>query len=515
MKRILSILLVITMILAGVVGCSDDTSDQQGSSNDGEQSSEKRDTVIVANSREATTLNPHGSNDAGTSFVTSLIYDTLLKFDKDMNLMPSLATEWNKVSPTLYSFTLRDDVTFHNGDKFTAQDVMNTLELVTVSPATSSVLGVIDVANCKVVSDTEIEIALKEPFAPFLNYMAMSISGIINLAALEAGGESYDENPVGTGPFKYKSWTSGDVMELEANNEYWGEEINFNTLVIRLVPEATTRAIEVETGGVDIGMSLAANDVSNLAENPDVTVLSENILNTSYLSFNCSKAPFDDARVRQAITHVVDAATIIKNSTFGLADQSFSPIAPGVWGYHNAGEIYGLDVEKAKTLLAEAGYPDGFQTSITITSSNQMQAEMIQSMLGQIGIEVEILSLDFAGWLDSLVTGKQEMYIGGWTTSSADAAYGLDVFHSEKHGSGGNRSFYTNADLDAKLEAASAESDEETRKEMYKEIQEIIAEEAVYVNLGVGQTHIATSNEIENIYFIPTQALRFSLLEFK
>jgi len=262
------------------------------------------------------------------------------------------------------------------------------------APASASTLGVIDIGASKAVGDYTVELALSKPYAPFLNVMALSISAIVNKKAIEEAGDKYNENPVGTGPFSYKSWKTGDMMELTAFDKYWGQKANFDNL-IRLIPEATTRAIEVETGGVDMALGIVDNDAKKFRDNPNVSTISSNILNTSYLSFNCSKEPFNNTKVRQAITHAIDAATIVNNSTFGLAEQSFSVIAPGVFGYHNPGVKFEYNVDKAKALLTEAGYPDGFKTTLTV-NGDAMAAEMIQNMLKQIGITVEIKSVDFA-----------------------------------------------------------------------------------------------------------------------
>lgn len=513
MKRTLSLLLAIAMMAALLTACAPKEETKPTGPADSDES-KTQDTVIVANRREPKTLNPHASNDTGTAFITQLMYDTLITFDKDMQLQPNLATKWEKVNDTLYRFELRKDVVFHNGDKFTAQDVINTFELAGKAPASASTLGVIDIGASKVVDDYTVELALKKPYAPFLNVMALSISGIVNKKAIEEAGDKYNENPVGTGPFMYKSWKDGDMMELTTFDKYWGQKPNFNNLVIRLIPEATTRAIEVETGGVDIALGIVDNDAKKFKDNPKVSIISTNILNTSYLSFNCSKEPFNNVKVRQAITHAIDAATIVKNSTFGLAEQSFSVIAPGVFGYHNPGVKFEYNVDKAKELLAEAGYSDGFKTTLTV-NGDAMAAEMIQNMLKQIGITVEIKSVDFANWLDALVNGKQEMYIGGWTVPSADAAEGLEAFHSANHGPGGNRSFYTNHELDKILEAAASELDSAKRLELYKQAQDMIAEEAVYVNLKVGQTHVVTKPNIENVCVMPTQDIKLWLLSFK
>lgn len=467
----------------------------------------KQDSLIVAIDREPSSMNPHGSNDAGTSFVTNLMYEGLVSFDSDMNLVPELATRWEQIDDTTIRFYLRDDVYFHNGEHFTAKDVKYTFELTSKSPFTASTLGMIDAEATTIIDDYTIDVVLKYAFGPAINHLGHSTAAIVNQKAIEDGGENYDDNPVGTGPFVLKRWNSGDSIELTTFDNYWGAKPVYKTLVLRYIPEATTRAIEVETGGVDIARAISANDALNLGDNPNVNVISSNILNTSYLSYNCSKPPFDNVKVRQAISSAINADAVVRNVTFGLGERAKSVMAPNVFGFVPSGEPYGYDLERAKVLLAEAGYADGFKTTLVVNAVNaSTSAEIIQNMLDQIGIEVEILAYDFNNWLDTIVNGRQDMYIGGWTAVTGDADYALrNTFHSNNKGTGGNRSYYSNPEIDALLDQAAVEMNQGIRAELYKKVQEILAEEAVYVNLQIGQVHLASGKHVKGLVAHPNQ----------
>ena len=518
MKKMLSLLLAACLLFALAGGCGGGGDTQQPSGDDGTQGEPSqsgavhRDTVTVAVDKEPKTLIPYGSNDTGTSPVTSLIYDTLIRFNENMEIEPCIATEWEQIDDTHFRFKLRDDVYFHNGDKLTAEDVLYTFQQNSVAPATARTIGPIDPEACTAEDETTFVLVLTEPYAPLMHTLALDIAGIVNKKAMEADPDGYAENPIGTGPFVFKSWTMGDSIQLEANGEWWGGDINFDNLILRYIPEATTRAVEVETGGVDIA-KITASDASEMQDNPNVNLITTPILNVSYLSYNCSKEPFNNVKVRQAISCAIDADTIVKNTLFGLGERSYSSIAPDVWGYYNAGEPYGYDVERAKTLLAEAGYPDGFTTTL-LSNGGQTTAEMIQAYLAEIGITVELNVVDFANWLDALLAGRQDMYLGGWTTPSADAAEGISVFHSANFGSGGNRSFYSNPEIDPLIEQAERELDETKRAELYKQIQEMLAEEAVYVHTNVGQMYVATNPSVQGMIAMPTQNLRYHALSF-
>lgn len=463
-----------------------------------------KDTLIIAVDREPVTLNPHGSNDNGTHFVNNLIFERLVTLDNDMNLIPVLATTWEFIDDTTIRFNLREDVKFHNGDPFTAEDVKYTFEQTSESPHATALLGFIDAEATRVVSDHVVDVVLKYPFAPALRHLAHPVAAIVRKNTIEAGGD-----PVGTGPFQFVDWATGDRLNVKAFDGYWGDKVRFENLLIRYIPEATTRAIEVETGGVDIARGITPSAAIEFMENPDVKVYSTNTLDPRYLSFNCSKAPFDNVKVRQAISAAIDAETIVETVTFGLGQRSYSVVTPNVFGYHNAGDPFGYNVERAKALLDEAGYPDGFTTTLVINAALASDdAEIIQNMLGQIGINVEILSYDFSNWLDTIVNGRQDMYIGLWTAVTGDADYAIRLaYHSENKGPGGNRSFYSNEKVDALLEAAKVEMDQSVRLELYKEVQEILAEEAVVVNLQIGQLHDVAGKHVKGLVPHPNQTI--------
>jgi len=518
MKKNISILLVSLLTLAMIAGCAPAQPAAPAATGTGAPQAAaaagaiRRDNLTIATHREPSSLLPFGANDTGTSPITSLIYDTLLRFSDDMELIPHLATSWEMVDETHFRFALRNDVYFHNGARLTAADVLYSLSRAATAPATSTIFGVIDADNSVIEDDFNIVIALHRPHAPFLNTMTLATSGVVNKEAIQADPDEYAENPVGTGPFMFGSWAPGDNMVLLANDNWWGGDINVGSLNLRLIPENVTRAIEVETGGADVAL-IVMSDVAVLQDAPNVNVIEQDILNVSFLSFNASRAPFDDRYVRQAISSAINTEAIVRNTTFGLGSQSYSAIAPDVWGYYNAGNPFSFNVERARELLAQSSVPEGFSTTI-ITSGVPTAAEMIQAFLSEINIDVEIQAVDFASWLDAVVTGRQDMYIGGWTVASADAHDGFRAFHSQYHGPGGNRSFYSNTELDALIDAGAIEMDPVRRAEIYREIQEILAYEAIYVHLQVGQMFVAHCDSIEGLSVSPGQTVWFQDIAF-
>lgn len=488
-----------------------------GSSNDSKEAAAAsgnvhRDTVTVAIANEPKTLIPYGSNDTATGPVTHQIYEPLIKLDENMNKVAGLATEWEQVDDTHYHFKLREGVKFHNGNDFTAEDVLYTFEQNTSNASTASTIGPVDIANCVVEDDYNITIAMSEPYPAFLNCCTLDIAAIIDKETMEADPDAYAANPVGTGPFKFVEWATGDNIRLEANDEWWGGEINFDTLILRYIPEGSTRAIEAESGGVDIA-HITVSDADNADASAEVNLQVNRLLSTSYLSFNCSIEPFNNTKVRQAISLAIDSDAIVKAAYRGYADTSKSFLAPDNWGYKDVESEYNqYDVERAKELLAEAGYPDGF-TCTLVSNSNQTVAEMIQAYLKEIGITVELNVTDFANWLDAITNGKQQMYLGGWTVSSGDASEAFAAFHSANMGPT-NRSFYSNPEADALIDTIDSETDEQKRMDACIELQEILGEECVTVPTQVGIGCYAVNKSISNFYVLPTQSYEFAYMTF-
>lgn len=509
MKKLWYIILALSMMLS-LASCGKNGNNNGSPNTDG---GVHRDTVTVAMSKEPKSLIPYGSDDTGTSFVTSQIYEKLIDTDQDMKLVPGLAKSWEQLDDTHFRFTLRDDVKFHNGEKFTAEDVLYTFEKLVESPATSSTFDSVDIASSKVEDATHVVIVLSKTYPAFLRMCSLDIAGIVCKKAMEADPNGYAEKPIGTGAFKFVEYATGDYVKLQANTDWWGGKLNFDNLVLRYIPEATTRAIEAETGGVDIAQ-VTASDVENIQSNNDITLVTQPILNTSYVSFNCKVAPFDNVKVRQAISLAIDCDAIVKASYFGLAETSHSFLAPDIWGYYKAESDYDdYNVEKAKQLLAEAGYANGF-TCTMVSNGGQATAEMIQEYLKQIGITVELNVTDFSNWLDALVNGKQQMYIGGWTVPSGDASEAFTAFDSENFGSGGNRSFYSNPEADALINKIDTEMDENARMEACKQLQELLADECVTIGLNVGTNFYACSKSISGFTVLPTQSLKLQEMKF-
>ena len=463
--------------------------------------------LVVAQSADAVSLDPHATNDSRSALIIKHIYETLVVQDEELTLQPGLAESWTFIDEKTYEFKLREGVHFHNGELFTASDVKFTLLRALESPNVSHIVGNIDPEGITIIDDFTIQISTLEPFAPLLAHLAHSAMSILNEEAVLVAGDTFGQNPVGTGRFIFESWLAGDRVVMKRNEDYHGTVANVEKLVVRTISEAPNRLIELETGAVDIALDIAPADINRLNAHEGLTLHRQADLRSNYLGFNSQKEPFDNVLVRQAINYAVDVELIVNTILEGVGEAATGPIGANVWGANLDLEGYGYNPERAKELLAEAGLPDGFNTTLLIDddATRVSIATVVARQLSEIGINVEIQSLEWGAYLEQTAEGNHEMFILGWTTVTADADYGLfPLFHSSQFGAGGNRTFFENSRVDELLEAGRTTNDPDARLAYYLEAQEIIVEEAPWLFLHVGETLVGTQANINGFKLNPS-----------
>lgn len=443
-------------------------------------------TLIVAQGADPVTLDPHGQNDQPSARVRAQIFETLVSHGYELEIVPGLAKSWEQIDELTWEFVLEEGVKFHNGDDFTAADVKYSFERIKELPSPAAFL-IDSVDYVEVVSDYVVRIVLIDPFAPILAHLAHPSNAIVNKRSVEEAGDDFGTSvAVGTGPFVFESWTAGSDVRLSRNEDYWGEPAKVENVIIRGIPEGTVRAIELETGGADLVYNIEPNDELRLEGTPGIKLDKYQTLSNSYIGFNVQKEPFDNKLVRQAVNYALDNQAVVDYIYTGQAVPNLGPLPPLVWGFSDDVKNYEYNPEKAKELLAEAGYPDGFKTTIWTNDNPQrmMIAEMFQADLAEVGIDVEVLIIPWATYLEDTANGKHDMFILGWVTVTSDPDYGLyALFHSSQFGDAGNRSFYENPRVDELLELGRKEGDPDKRLEIYKEAQQFIVEEAPWAFL--------------------------------
>jgi peptide/nickel transport system substrate-binding protein len=466
-------------------------------------------TLTVAQGSDVVSLSPHKTNDQPSARVMRQIYDTLVVQTEALEMEPGLASSWTQVDDLTWDFTIREGVTFHNGDPLTASDVAFTLNRLK-DPETAApgrfIVGALE--SIEATDEMTVRITTARPFAPILAHLAHTATSILNERAVTEAGEDYGTTVVvGTGPFSFVSWEVASQIVLERNPDWWGGEVIPERVVFRPITEGSVRSIELEAGAIDIAYTLEPRDALRLRETAGITMAEIETLTTAYVGFNAQKEPFDDVRVRQAINHAVDAATIVDVIYEGFGFPANSPISSQVFGANTDLEAYEYDPERARQLLSDAGLGGGFSTTLW-TNDNPLRiqiAEIVQAQLGEVGIQVEVQVLEWSTYLSDTAAGAHDMFILGWVTVTADADYGLyALFHSSQFGSAGNRTFWSSPRVDELLDLGRQESDPELRRSYYFEAQEIIAEEAPWIFLNTSIEANATLDSVTG--FVPHPA---------
>ena len=545
--------------LTVMTACSSDENVEEEAAGDDAAESENTGDLTIGTMADVVTLDLHGSNDSASSQVRTNIYERLLDQDVNMELQPGLATEYEQVDETTWNFKLREGTTFHNGEDFTAEDVVATFDRVRDEALASPVLFLFEmIEEVEVVNDYEINIHTSIPFAPLASHLAHSTAGIMPKelidsdyqAALDAagvdmtleeyyeardsGGEEYDSvkeqisehvgtvigsEPNGTNHLKYVSRSAGDTVELEKFEDFQGGDRYFENVTFKVIPESGARMAELETGGVQIATDVDSSSIERIENGADTALTVKDSVRMSYLGFNINKEPFDDIKVRQAISYAIDREEIVAGVYDDMGIPAKGPLAPGVWGYSEDLEGQEYNIEKAKELLAETDMADGFDTTIWVNDDQQIidTAVYIQNELAELNINVEIEQFEWGAYLETLANGNHEMFILGWTTVTGDADYGLyALFHSKNQGAAGNRVFYDNPEVDELLDAGRAEVDDEARQQIYTDIEEILVEESpssylFHVQFAVGYNESSLS-EVE---IDPTGRVHLDTVRFK
>ncbi len=474
--------------------------------------------LVIARVSDSVSMDPSGSNDMPSAVGHHHIYETLVRFDDDSVLQPLLATEWEMVDDVTWEFKLREGVKFIDGTDFTAESVKATFDRI-LDPDVASprhfLFSMIE--EIKVVDDHTVQFVLEKPFAPFPAHLTHGGGSIISKTAIEkdyeemaAGNEPstyLGENAAGTGPFMLEEWVPGDYVKLVRNDDYWGEKVLLDSVTYKVVPEPLTRISELETGYAHISDPILPSDLPRVEAMANAGVYRRNYTTLFYLGFNCQKEPFNDVRVRQALSMTLDKEVIAESIFDGTAVPAHGPIAPGVFGYDPSASSPPVNMEKAKELLADAGYEDGFESTIW-TNDNPSRigiAEYAQSVWRELGIDIEIEIVEWGAYLENTAAGMHDMFLLGWVTVTLDADYGTySLFHSSEHGSSGNRSFYSNPEVDALLERGRTEPDPDKRAAVYTELTDILLEEAPMNFVAFTELILGISDNVKGFHATAT-----------
>lgn len=512
MKTKLAFLLTIPMVFLLCSCTPPETSNNNESLNSTDSIGSEEDQVLrVVQPYDPGTFEPGNNDEQSYNRIMVQIYDTLTRFDKNGELIPWLAESWEMIDDTHWQFNLKKDVKFSDGSDFTAEDVIWTLQYEIENNIPNSHFNMIDINECSVIDDTTCIIGLKYPCVTLPNHLANSQCVIGCKSAYESSGGDYLGGAVvGTGAYKLVEYTQGDMIKLTANEHYWNSESGkpyIKNIEMRIIDSADAKATEAKTGQYDIVIGVNAREYDNIDNTPGMHMEIAPTSKTVYLLLNCNKAPMDNPLVREAFARSIDAETTVNLAygKVGVAAEAF--ITPGVLGSNS--ETYqkyfgtGYDIEKAKALLAEAGYADGVDLEITVEAPDEQRcdmAEAIQAQVADAGINLSINKMEYAPLREYMSAGNHQICINAFTASTMEA----DGFLSQiQPGSDAlNRVGYDNQEFFDLYQEGCATIDKEQRGKVWEDCLEMLMKDYVVIPLNHQQMYVAVNDRIEG-FWIP------------
>jgi peptide/nickel transport system substrate-binding protein len=454
-------------------------------------------TLTIALDGALDTMDPQKSVTIVSNQVRVNIYERLIQYDPTLTkFLPMLATSWD-VSPDglKYTFHLRQGVKFSDGHPFTADDVVYTYNrMESKAEASPRVSDWTDITAVKKIDDNTVEFDLAKPYAPFLT----TVEGWQILP--DEPNVDFNKTPIGTGPFMMKEWVPNDHITLVKNPNYWQPGKPYlDSVVFKFIPDSQTRVVDLETGTVNLLNSVPFDRIQELEKNPKVNILQANGYVRDTLGFNDTKKPFDNPLVRRALSMAIDRDTIVKTIMFGFATATSDPIGPGMPTYDpSADQQLAYNMDKAKQLLQQAGYGNGFSTTIKVSPTYPQEVQMaqvIQQAWQQLGVKATIDQLEWSTWIQQVVVKKDfdvEIVLHSDPPGPDAQVYNWLITKGAV-----NLVNYSNPKMDALLNQGRETSDPQKQNEIYGQIQQLFAQEAPWTNIDYEKTVLAETKNVQ------------------
>ena len=475
-------LLAAVMLLAcGLAGCGNNSGNGNGGNTDPSQLTQK-DTLVVAKNEDISSLDPAEAINQKSFSVYCQIYEGLVRYNPETGTVdPCLATEWEQLDDTTWHFTLREGVPFHDGGTMTSEDVVYSFERIMNSGVASTYVEYLESVEAD--GDYGVIFHLKMPYAQIIQALTYPAAVVLSKAAVEAAGDGYAQNPVGTGPYRFVEHMVADSITMEAFEDYWGEPAKTKNLIFRVIPEGSQRTIMLENGEADIICDVLPNDASRVAEDSNLTLINETGYKYYAAYFKCdSSTPVGNKLVRQAIEYAIDKQSIVDAVMAGYAEVGSLLTTPPTVGYNaekERGNLY--DVEKAKELLAQAGYAEGFDLEVYVRSGQIYEeiATILQDQLSEVGINVNQNIME-SNAIDELFYGGDEVPIrlSFYNNICGDADFIMQKLLPDAYGQ-----VYFNDEMTDITNRARAEADPEARQAVYDEFHDLMAEDVPQIAL--------------------------------
>jgi len=479
-----------------------------------------KDAIVIGLVAEPVTMDPPQITDLNSARVTKRIFEGLVAQELgSYKLVPGLAQSWDISKDGLtYTFKLRPNVKFHDGTPFNAEAVKFVFErqlndkgpyyATGTYPYVKGFLG--NVAGVEVLDAGTVQIKLKAPLAPFLQYLAHQSLFMFSPESLKKWGKDVVKHPVGTGPFKLDAWEPGVRVVLARNDEYWGGAPKIRQAIYVPIVEAQARLVALKTGDIDLTMDVPPDSLDELRRDPNVVVAESNSSAVWYVMLNTRHPILKDRRVRQALNHAVNKEAIIRDILRGTAIVSRGPMSP-VYGtfYEDNTARYPHDLDKARALLREAGHPNGFELTFLVPESGSgMQspvemATVIQANLAQIGVRAKIQTMEWGAYLRKYLE-QPDMAEMSWNPSIGDPDHMMYMLlSSDRFPPAFNAGYYQNDRVDDLLRRARTTVDEKARVPLYREAQKLVVEDAPWIFVDHGKQVIVHRKRVQGFKLHP------------
>jgi len=466
-------------------------------------------TLVMIIESSPTNLDPRVGLDAYSERIDTLLFDDLLGRDEHLNVQPQLAERWEIPDPKTYIFHLHQGVRFHDGRMLTSRDVKWTFDSLLEGKIRSTKAAAYRwVERIEAPDDFTVVFHLKEPFTPLLWNLSDGAIGIVPFGS----GSEVSGHPIGSGPFRFVSAEQDKEVILERNDNYWGEKPKLPRVRFTVVPDTTTRALELRKGSADVALNALTGDlVLALEKQPTLQVLHAPGTVLWYLAFNTRDPILKDSRVRQALAYAINRQPMVHYLLRDFARPADSLLPPESWAYDPELTRYDHNPERARQLLEQAGYPaaNGVRFHLTMKTgteeSTRLLAAVLQQQLREVGIVLDIRTFEFATFFSDVTRGAYQVHSLRWVGGNEDPDIFEYVFHSSKFTpNGANRTFYSNPHLDALIDQARSELDQERRKRIYAEVQQILAVDQPYVELWYQDNVMVHSQRVHGIVLSPS-----------
>jgi peptide/nickel transport system substrate-binding protein len=495
--RLLVSLLLVTMLLLSSCG-----SNNENTNNDVGSEDSKKDTLNFAFIAETKELDPHKSSDTLTYIILSQIFDTLIKIEPDGTLTPALADEWEfSEDGKEITLTIKQGVKFHNGDVLTTEDVAYSLNRAIDSSYTSKFTAVME--SAEVIDETHVKLVLKDTYGPILYCLANPSISIVSKKAVEAAGDTFGTNPIGTGPYKYVDWISGERVVLTRFDDYFKGPAPIKDVNFRFITDTSSAAVALESGEIDILHNPSKSDKQAQVDNPDLEYYETDSAYYYHISMNNQSGPFANKKVREAVSYAINREDIIIGGLDGNGSPVEVPMPPAAFGYDPEFKHNPYDPEKAKQLLAEAGYPDGFTCKFRINQAPMYAnpSQVIQQQLREVGINAELELMERAAYLDDVTRNfNYDISLYVITALIPDADYvAYTRLHSSMLGNGNNFTVTNIPELDEALDIGRYSLDDNERIEAYKKVNQIVKDELPLIPVMTGKYAIVANKNLKGV----------------